>query len=135
MLWGGKLMIKFSSWARVLITWVVLTSDLFLSYFYLRNPSIRLEILSLALNFVATTAIYYIYMNIGQDGKGEETEEGGGSRESSKEEEATASLYKLNFGSLIEDMGIWLTLFFLLYNIVPLSLFVHNMVIKNLPVF
>jgi hypothetical protein len=118
-------MIKFNSWISVLSTWIFLTADLVLSYMYLRDPNLRLEMISLGVNFVTTTIIYYIYMNIAQGGAEEE--------EAPKtEEEKTSGLYQLNFGPLIEDMGVWLFLFFLLYNIVPLTLFVHTWVTRNL---
>jgi len=119
-------MLKLNSWVSVLSTWVFLSADLVLSYLYLRDPNVRFEMLSLGMNFVTTTVIYYIYMNIAHGG---DEEEGG---TSSSGEEGSAALYKLNFGALIEDMGVWLCLFFLLYNIVPLSLFVHTWVTKSL---
>jgi|GEM_PF-3168921 len=126
-------MIKFSSWARVLITWVVLTSDLLLSYLYLRNPCAKLEMLSLSLNFVATTSIYYIYMNIAQDVQEDAEDEEEESRNvSSEEKEKPVSFYRLNFGPLIEDMGVWLILFFLLYNVIPVTLYVHSWAAKNI---
>ena len=124
-------MIKFSGWIRILITWVVITSDLLLSYLYLRNPGERLEILSLTMNFVATTAIFYIYMNIIQDSSDEESEETSKSTSSENESESIF-LYKLNFGSLIEDIGVWLVLFFLLYNIVPMTLYIHTTISKSI---
>lgn len=124
-------MIKFSGWIRILITWVVITSDLLLSYLYLRTPSERLEILSLVMNFVATTAIFYIYMNILGESASEDSEEGVKTPEP-EDSTGTACLYKLNFGSLIEDMGIWLILFFLLYNVVPVTLFIHSLISKNI---
>jgi len=119
-------MIKLNSWVCVLSTWVFLTADLLLSYMYLRDPNLRLEMISLAVNFVATTVIFYIYMNIAQSAP---DEEGTAPKIS---EEKSLSLYQLNFGALIEDMGVWLFLFFLLYNIVPLTLFVHTWVTRNL---
>ncbi|MDD3013108.1 MAG: hypothetical protein PHC34_05335 [Candidatus Gastranaerophilales bacterium] len=118
-------MIKLNTWVSILSTWIFLAADLLLSYMYLRDPNFRLEWISLGLNFVTTTLIYYIYMNIAQ---GEDGEEGA----SKSSEEKSVSLYKLNFGPLIEDMGVWLILFFLLYNIVPMTLFVHVWVTKNI---
>lgn len=124
-------MIKFSGWIRILITWIVITSDLLLSYLYLRNPNERLEILSLVMNFVATTAIFYIYMNLIMDATQGESEEETRTVEH-EENKGSIFLYKLNFGSLIEDMGVWLVFFFMLYNIVPVTLFIHSIISKNI---
>lgn len=121
---------KFSNWFRVILTWIVLIPDLVLSYLYLRDPSHTLEILSLLLNLFSTTVLFYIYMDIYKANIDETTEEG--SKATAAKPDSTPTLYKLAFGSLIEDMCVWLGLFFLLYNIVPLTLFVHNIISKNI---
>ncbi len=121
------------SWLRIILTWVVITPNLFLSYYYLRYPSFNTEIASLGLNFIATTVLFYIYLDIfsantssGEEGEGSQT------KNDQSTEKNGIWLYKLTFGSLIEDMIVWLGLFFLLYNIVPVTLYVHNFVAKNL---
>ena len=121
---------KFSSWFRVVLTWVVIIPDLILSYLYLRDPSHGLEILSLLLNLFSTTVLFYIYMDIYKANTDETTEES--NKSASPKVDQLPGLYKLAFGSLIEDMCVWLGLFFLLYNIVPVTLFIHNLISKNL---
>lgn len=124
---------RFFSWFRVIITWIVILPDICLSYIYLRNPVPSFEVMSLALNFFAATVLFYIYMDINKESKkcaidGEE----GKSKTDTESPASDLTLYKLVFGSLIEDMLVWFGLFFLLYNIVPITLYVHNLVLKNL---
>ena len=124
---------RFFSWFRVVLTWVVILPDIFLSYIYLRNPIPYYEALSLILNVFATTVLFYIYMDINKESKkcdidGEE----GKSKTDTEAKTPDIFIYKLVFGSLIEDMLVWFGLFFLLYNIVPVTLYVHNLVLKNL---
>ncbi|MDD3149741.1 MAG: hypothetical protein PHV68_02810 [Candidatus Gastranaerophilales bacterium] len=125
---------KISSWFRVILTWVVIIPNLVLSYCALRTPYMELEMASLGLNFLATTVLFYIYMDINIQGKDEEGIEGAVAPTHSMDDDAKGELplYKMVFGSLIEDMGVWLCLFFILYNIVPLTLFVHSWVGKNI---
>lgn len=53
-------------------------------------------------------------------------------KEPAKTEGSRLAFYKLTFGPLIEDMLVWLGLFFLLYNILPITLYVHNTILKGL---
>lgn len=114
---------------RMIITWVVIIPNLIVSYHALRNPFMSLEMLSLGLNFIATTALFYIYATITTV---EDENKEAGATPINKPDENALGLYKLAFGSLIEDMLVWMGLFFLLYNIVPATLYVHNMVGKNI---
>lgn len=123
---------RFFSWFRVIITWVVITPDIFISYIYLRNPQPSYEVLSLVLNFLATTVLFYIYMDINKEGKKSAEGEEGKSKTDTEAVTSEPLLYKLVFGSLVEDMLVWFGLFFLLYNIVPVTLYVHNLVLQNL---
>lgn len=120
---------KFSGWFRVILTWVVIVPDLILSYHALRNPYLSVEGTSLALNFVATTVLFYIYIDLGKGGEEYVEEEGETTKKETEEVKAPLHpLYTLGFGSLIEDMLVWLGLYFLLYNIVPVTLYVHNLI-------
>lgn len=120
---------KIRSWTRIILTWVVIIPDLLLSYVYLRYPSYNLEISSLTLNFIAATVIFYVYMDISKDGFGDEGE---GEKAASSQQGSISPLYNLTFGSLIEDFLVWLGLFLLLYNIVPVTLYIHNLVGRSL---
>ena len=121
------------SWFRVVLTWIVIIPDIFVSYIYLRNPTPSLEIVSLVLNFLAATILFYIYMDISKENNksSDKEEEKDSSKETPKGSPALA-LYKLTFGALIEDMIVWFSLFFLLYNILPITLYVHNIILKGL---
>ena len=124
---------RFLSWFRVVITWIVILPDIFLSYAYLRNPQPSFEVLSLALNFFATTVLFYIYIDINKESqKVPSDDENKAKADFGNSGGSEFFLYKLVFGSLIEDMLVWFGLFFMLYNIIPITLFVHNMVLKNL---
>jgi hypothetical protein len=117
------------SWFRIILTWVVIVPDLILSYHSLRNPFVNIEIASLALNFVATTVLFYVYMDLGPAPEAEGDED---TSHSKHEEEQTqpSGCCKLAFSSLIEDMLVWTGLFFILYNIVPITLYLHNIISK-----
>jgi hypothetical protein len=115
------------SWFRIVLTWVVLVPDLVLSYYALKNPFNNLEMTSLALNFVTTTVLFYVYMDIGTPAEAAGEESG-----PPRHEEVAPTSNKLAFSSLIEDMLVWTGLYFLLYNIVPATLFLHNIIAKNL---
>ncbi len=122
---------KRSGWFRIILTWVVIVPDLILSYISLRNPFFTTEMMALALNFVAATVLFYIYVDMFVASNDEEYEEGEAGKSRMEEPEAPKwGLYRLTFGSLIEDMLVWSGLFFLLYNIVPVSLYVHNIIGK-----
>ena len=125
---------KFSGWFRIILTWVVIIPDLIVSYVALRNPFYTTEMMSLALNFVAATVLFYIYidMNVESEEEGDEEEPSRRREEEPSSDKKTCALYKLAFGSLIEDMLVWAGLFCLLYNIVPVTLFIHNIIGKAL---
>jgi len=123
---------RFGEWFRVLLTWIVIVPDLMVSYSLLRNPSYNLEIISLILNFIATTIIFYIYMDIYKSNNPIESSDSERSKSGTTQTSSNVGLYNLAFGSLIEDMGVWLGLFFLLYNIIPVSLYLHNVISKSL---
>lgn len=126
---------KVSSWFRVIITWIVIIPDFVLSYLSLRNPFYNIEVLSLGVNFIAAIVLFYIYMDIARvpiinsDAEGETSEEGEG-KTSAPATTTTGGcvcpLYKLTFGPLIEDILTFAGLFILLYNIVPIALWIHN---------
>lgn len=124
---------KFSGWFRIILTWVVIIPDLVVSYVALRNPFYTMEMMSLALNFVAATVIFYIYIDM--SAVSEPVEEAADSRSKSEDagsDKKSFGLYKMAFGSLIEDMLVWAGLFCLLYNIVPVTLYLHNIIGKAL---
>jgi hypothetical protein len=122
---------KISTWFKVLITWIVIIPDFCMSYYALRLNDPSLEIVSLVINFISTTVLFYIYVNA-DSGKYEEELEVETSKSSEGIQNEMSPLYKLAFGTLIEDMSVWLILFFALYNIVPLTLMAHAWCAKGI---
>lgn len=126
---------KLSSFLRMSLTWIVIIPNLIVSYLYLKNPSFSLEMYSLGLNFVCATVLFYIYLDIYKTNENNENvneEEDTRTKDKKESEPKSPLLYRLVFGSLIEDMLVWLGLFFIFYNIVPVTLYVHNWIGKNL---
>ncbi|MFA6988598.1 MAG: hypothetical protein WC197_00880 [Candidatus Gastranaerophilaceae bacterium] len=117
------------SWFRIILTWVVIVPDLILSYHALRNPFANVEMTSLALNFIATTVLFYVYMDLGPTPEPTEGEEGASSSRQEEQLQPKEGC-KLAFTSLIEDILVWTGLFFILYNIVPVTLYLHNIISK-----
>jgi amino acid transporter len=122
---------KSSNLFRIALIWVAIVPDLILSYYSLRNPFLYVEIVSLILNFIAATILFYIYIEMGQGivpDSGQEAEKPAANPESIPK----AGLYGLVFGSLIEDILVWSGLFFVLYNIVPVTLWIHRLISINI---